>query len=71
MTKHATTYSDMPAKCMLDYQFIEESLRFCLYRSQTLIKLRLAEILPYELQLKTVDESALPRLTALRHVRLT
>lgn len=65
MSKHVTTYADMPAKCMLDYQFIEESLRFCLYRCQTLINLRLTELLPSELQLKTIDESALPRLIEL------
>ncbi|MEX1201098.1 MAG: hypothetical protein WEB02_09955 [Methylophaga sp.] len=65
MSKHAATYSDMLAKCMLDYQFMEESLRFCLYRCQTLINLRLTELLPSELQLKNIDESALPRLIEL------
>lgn len=65
MSKHLSLYSEKLAQCMLNYQFLEESLRYCLYRCQTLVQLRIASELPYEVPLKTIDESAMPRLIEL------
>lgn len=59
MSSQPTPYPESLAKCMLHYQFIEESLRFCLYRCQTLIQLSLLEVTPYEVHLKKIDEAAL------------
>lgn len=62
MSKHFNKYTDTLAQCMINYQFIEESLKFCLYRCQAIIKFRLWGILPYEVQLKRIDNAALGRL---------
>ncbi len=65
MSTHLAPYTDMQAQCMIHYQFIEESLRFCLYRCHTLIQLRLAEKLSYAVPLKMIDEAAMGRLIEL------
>ncbi|MCX4186286.1 hypothetical protein [Methylophaga sp. OBS4] len=62
MSRHLAKYTDTLAKCMINYQFVEESLKFCLYRCQAIIKFRLWDILPYEVQLKSIDDAALGRL---------
>lgn len=59
MSTHVSPYTDTLAQCMLNYQLVEESLRFCLYRIRTLIKFRLVGIQPYEIQLKQIDDAAL------------
>jgi hypothetical protein len=62
MSTHVSPYTGTLAQCMLNYQRVEESLRFCLYRIQTLIKFRLVGIQPYEIQMKQIDDAALGRL---------
>lgn len=44
MSSHVSPHTGTLAQCMLHYQLVEESLRFCLYRIQTLIKFRLVGI---------------------------
>ncbi|MTI64536.1 hypothetical protein [Methylophaga sp.] len=65
MSKQLAPYPEKLARCMVNYQFLEEGLRFCLYRCHTLIQLRILSSLPYEVPLKTIDESSLPRLIEL------
>lgn len=65
MSRHLSPYTGTLAQCMLNYQFVEECLRFCLYRCQTVIKFRLEGIQPYEIQLKQIDDAALGRLIEL------
>lgn len=55
-------YSDVLARCMITYQFIEEGLKFCLYRCHAIIQFRLWGLLPYEAPLTSVDDAALGRL---------
>ena len=65
MSTHLALYTDMQARCMIHYQFIEESLRFCLYRCHTLIQFRLVGKLPYAVPLKMIDDAAMGRLIEL------
>lgn len=65
MSKQIAPYPEKLAKCMVNYQYLEEGLRFCLYRCQTFIHLRISSTLAYEVPLKTIDDAALPRLIEL------
>ncbi|GEM_PF-2668489 len=65
MAKQLAPYPEKLARCMVNYQYLEEGLRFCLYRCQTFIQLRISSSLTYEVPLKTIDEAALPRLIEL------
>lgn len=65
MSKQLAPYPEKLANCMVNYQFLEEGLRFCLCRCHTLIHLRISSSLPYEVPLKSIDEAALPRLIEL------
>lgn len=65
MAKQIAPYPEKLAKCMVNYQYLEEGLRFCLYRCQTFVHLRVSSSLAYEVPLKTIDDAALPRLIEL------
>jgi hypothetical protein len=55
-------YIDELTSCMMTYQFIEEGLRFCLYRCHATIQFRLDGYLPYEAPSNTIGDAALGRL---------
>lgn len=65
MVKQLAPYPEKLANCMVNYQYLEEGLRFCLYRCQTFIHLRVSSALAYEAPLKSIDEAAMPRLIEL------
>jgi hypothetical protein len=48
--------------CMMTYQFIEYSLRFCLHRCHAIIKFRLDGHLPYDAPTQSIEDAALGRL---------
>lgn len=62
MSHHFIQYTDTLAKCMITYQFIEEGLKFCLYRCHAIIRFRLWDLLPYDAPMTSIDNSALGRL---------
>lgn len=62
MSDHFDNYSRQVTLCMLTYQFIEFSLRFCLLRCHAIVKFRLDGHLPYEVPVQTIEDAALGRL---------
>jgi hypothetical protein len=55
-------YSRQLTLCMMTYQFIEYSIRFCLHRCHATIKYRLDGFLAYEAPFQAVEDAALGRL---------
>lgn len=55
-------YTESFLHCLMLYQFIEESLRFCLVRCHATIKFRLEGYLTYESPLQAIEDAALGRL---------
>jgi hypothetical protein len=55
-------YSDRLLLCLGTYQFIEETLRFCLIRCHATTKFRLDGYLPYHFSLQGIEDAALGRL---------
>ncbi len=62
MSHHFIEYTGTLAKCMMAYQFIEEGLKFCLYRCHAVVRFRLWGLIPYDVPMKSIDNSALGRL---------
>lgn len=62
MTQQFKEYSDALASCMATYQFIEESLKFCLYRCHAIVRFRLYGVLSYSIPFNAIDNAALGRL---------
>jgi hypothetical protein len=55
-------YFDLLPQCMLNYQFIEEGLRFCLYRQHAIVEMRVKTILPYKPPLESIQNAAMGKL---------
>ena len=55
-------YFDLLPQCMLNYQFIEEGLRFCLYRQHGMVAMRLKTILPYKPPFDSIQNAAMGKL---------
>ena len=47
---------------MLNYQFIEEGLRFCLYRQHAIVAMRVKTILPYKPPFESIQNAAMGKL---------
>lgn len=55
-------YFDLLPQCMLNYQFIEEGLRFCLYRQHGIVAMRVKTILPYKPPTDSIQNAAMGKL---------
>ncbi len=55
-------YMQQLSLCMMTYQFIEFSLRYCLHRCHGIIKFRLDGHLPYQAPAQAIEDAALGRL---------
>lgn len=55
-------YLDLLPQCMLNYQFIEEGLRFCLYRQHGIVGMRVKTILPYKPPIHSIQNAAMGKL---------
>lgn len=55
-------YIDLLPQCMLNYQFIEEGLRFCLYRQHAIVAMRVKTILPYKPPFDSIQNAAMGKL---------
>lgn len=62
MSDQFDNFSRKVTLCMMTYQFIEYSLRFCLHRCHAIIKFRLDGHLTYEVPTQSVEDAALGRL---------
>jgi hypothetical protein len=62
VSDHFQNYSRRLSGCLLTYQFIELSLRLCLYRCHAIVKFRLDGHLPYEAPIEALEDAALGRL---------
>lgn len=55
-------YFNLLPQCMLNYQFIEEGLRFCLYRQHEIVAMQVKGILPYKPPFHSIQDAAMGRL---------
>lgn len=55
-------YIDLLPQCMLNYQFIEEGLRFCLYRQHAIVAMRVKTILCYKPPFDSIQNAAMGKL---------
>jgi len=55
-------YKNALVLCLSQYQFIEESLRYCLIRCHATARFRLDGFLEYEIPLKAIEDAAVGRL---------
>lgn len=55
-------YFDLLPQCMLNYQFIEEGLRFCLYRQHGIVAMRVKTILSYKPPFDSIQNAAMGKL---------
>jgi hypothetical protein len=55
-------YIDLLPQCMLNYQFIEEGLRFCLYRQHGIVAMKVRSILPYKPPMHSIQDAAMGKL---------
>ena len=55
-------YFDLLPQCMLNYQFIEEGLRFCLYRQHGIVAMRVKTIFPYKPSFDSIQNAAMGKL---------
>lgn len=55
-------YLDLLPQCMLNYQFIEEGIRFCLYRQHAIVAMRVKTILPYKPPFQSIQNAAMGKL---------
>ncbi|MBI3145400.1 MAG: hypothetical protein HYZ18_09110 [Pseudogulbenkiania sp.] len=56
------TYTSELVGCLATYQFIEEGLRFCLFRYHATVKFRLDGYAEYEVPFASIEDAALGRL---------
>jgi hypothetical protein len=55
-------YFDLLPQCILNYQFIEEGLRFCLFRQHLIVAIKVKGILPYKPPVDSIKDAAMGKL---------
>ena len=55
-------YTKALSSCLMTYQYIEELLKQCLFRTHAIIRMRVDGLIPYKLPFDSIDNSALGRL---------
>jgi hypothetical protein len=55
-------YFDLLPQCILNYQFIEEGLRFCLFRQHLIVAIKVKDILPYKPPVDSIKGAAMGKL---------
>lgn len=55
-------YLELLPQCMLNYQFIEEGLRFCLYLQHGIVAMRVKTVLPYKPPFISIQNAAMGKL---------
>lgn len=55
-------YFDLLPHCILKFQYIEEGLRFCLYRCHGVVAIKLKGTIPYKAPLQSIEKAAMGKL---------